>query len=534
LTVRRWAQAKAIAPQQFRAAVRASLKIGLSLLLDALRREFPDAVDIKAGTGGYCLTIGKGPIIEALLTGSPLFPPMLLASFPTVDASTRQLDRPIAAIRIVTAALASTGADLALGPMQELFLNSIANLTLNRLIGQAGLPDAAPEPAWQGHGYFPFPALRCGPSADDVSQFCNLVEPEDRVLFAHCEGLIRHTSSESMPASWDEEWSPGQRMPPDAIPLHPWTLKRSRTIRDLIEGGWLRVTPYSLIAQPLASQRTCRIPDGGYDVKLALDATLTGERRLLYGNNTANAPIVSAIAERALDYLAARLNFQTDIASFSHVVPGVSPFLSCIVRSPPRVADGESLHPAIDLWTGRCRAASVFDIDGRDAAEELMAKYALALLAGPVLAWANYGFGFEPHIQNVSIRVRGRMPFGITLRDLDATIIDPARLPPDLLSGTAGLSENAWRAMPTPQLGNWRLAHALNIGHLAMVANALHRQFGARYTQLDDAVQSAWAAVEAMGTMSDRASISGVRNATSRVKRSLSMTVTGSTAMQFS
>jgi hypothetical protein len=533
LAVRRWCRAEAIPAEQFRSAVLASLSTGLSLLIDAVRREFPAAVAVRPSPRGYRLTIGAEPAIEAEARGSLLFPPLLLVGFPKVRGSAAALDRPRAAIGAVAAALHSTGVDLADDVLQELFLNSVANLTLNRLIAGRGLPDTAPEPAWQGHGYFPFPALRRGPNADDVNRFGNLVVSRDRIVFAECEGLVRHLADGAMPACWDPAWSPGQIVPPGLIPLHPWTLRRSRTINQLIDGGWLRLTRHGLDAQPLASQRTCQIANGGYHLKLALDATITGEVRLLYRLNVANAPALSALAERILGGLDAQLSFQADVASFSHVVDGVSPFLSCIVRAPPAARRGETLYPAIELWTGRCRAGEAFGVSGRDTAEDLMAHYARALLSGPCLAWAIHGFGFEPHLQNTLVRIREGIPIGVTLRDLDATIVNRAMLPPDLARAGRALCQAGWDAMPTPDLGRLRLAHALHLGHLATVANVLHRQFGARYARLDGAIQDAWASVENMVPGADRTAICELRSATAHVKRSLSMAVSRSMTMQF-
>ena len=63
------------------------------------------------------------------------------------------------------------------GALRSDFENSVANVVLNRLIGAALGPKArALEPAYQGHQYYPFPALRIGPSLSQVLACSHLCE----------------------------------------------------------------------------------------------------------------------------------------------------------------------------------------------------------------------------------------------------------------------------------------------------------------------------------------------------------------------
>ena len=73
------------------------------------------------------------------------------------------------------------------------------------------------------------------------------------------------------------------------IPLHPWQLALSPVIRELLKRKWIAVLDQRIAAVPLASQRTCRILKTGFDVKLPVAVTLTGEDRLIYPLNRANA-----------------------------------------------------------------------------------------------------------------------------------------------------------------------------------------------------------------------------------------------------
>ena len=80
------------------------------------------------------------------------------------------------------------------------------------------------------------------------------------------------------------------------IPLHPWQLELSPVVRELLKRRWITVLDRRLKAIPLASQRTCRILRSGFDVKLPMAVTLTGEDRLLYPLNCANATAFSSLA----------------------------------------------------------------------------------------------------------------------------------------------------------------------------------------------------------------------------------------------
>lgn len=486
-------------------------------LVDALRREYPDFVTLEQRSGGLYLLIGDGETFRTRVTGSLHFPPLELVCSDDVAAC----DPEVLIDRII-AALVRAGSVLDIARLRRDFLNSVANLAINRQIVSGGISDAVPEPAWQGHFYYPFPGLREQPAAKEFAAFCHLLPPRTALKLVVMPGMMMHDEHGSDAPRWSANWSPGQSVPDNALPLHPWTLRHSQVIRELINDGFLCTVDAELVAQPLASLRTCRLAHGGHDVKLALDTVITGERRLLYRDNVRRAPVVSAhVRSRLAPHLADVLAIQADVASFSHLADGVSPYLSLIVREPLSLIPGETIHPAIDLWSGREAARWVFDIESCDLACALMSAYARALLTGPVVAWLAFGIAFEPHVQNTYVRVRDRSPVGIVLRDIDATILmdDPCQPIVD----TAALTV----------LGRDRLAHALDLGHLSAVANFLARRCGASYADLKHRVNEAWH--EAVRNAASPMTGEGLAllEARAKVKQSLTMCLARSQEMQF-
>src|SRR5262249_55534763 len=150
----------------------------------------------------------------------------------------------------------------------------------------------------------------------------------------------------------------------------------------LLAQKWAALSPRTVQAIPLASQRTCRIVGTGFDVKLPVNATLTGEHRILYPMNCENAPVISALAT----YFAgrdgsARIGFQTDLASIFHSEPALAPHLSAIFRAPVAARPGETVVPAINLWTGPCEGARLLRSANPGRIREFFERYCRALMA---------------------------------------------------------------------------------------------------------------------------------------------------------
>ena len=362
------------------------------------------------------------------------------------------------------------------------FENSVANVTLNRLLGPRA---RSIEPAYQGHQYWPLPALRVGPSLEQVLACSHLARKPVSLRLFEVDDCRLLSSRFGSFAAFQRAWSGLSGEP--VVPVHPWQLELSSVVRRMLSDGEVKLSREKVAMIPLASQRTCRILSTGYDVKLPVDATLTGEHRLLYRLNLENAPVVSALAEELLPESGLRtLAFQPDLASIFHRRHGSH--LSAIVRPPVKARAGEALVPAINLWTGPHRARDVLK---RVAAEKFFARYCRVLMEGPVRFYTECGMAFEPHIQNVYVGLRDGLPARIVLRDLDNSILDPRRVRGRLraLGGAAG---DTWRHMPRYEDGGRRMVLAMTYGHLGEVMWRLSQDHGADADRLLAILDSTW------------------------------------------
>lgn len=221
---------------------------------------------------------------------------------------------------------------------------------------------------------------------------------------------------------------------------------------------------------PLASQRTCRLLATGYDVKLPIDVTLTGERRLLYESHVLNAPIVSALALNLLRVGGpATLGLQPDVASIAYADLEMGRHLAAIVRAPVSRRHDEMVVPAVLLWGDAKLAGAFLRARDRTSAHDGFLAYCRVLMQGPVEFHARWGMSFEPHLQNSLIRIRDGLPCGLVLRDLDGTILDSTRVPALLRANGLELPLDHWEEMPDIVRGGQRLLHCLLYSHLGQV-----------------------------------------------------------------
>ena len=449
--VRRWARGRGIAAAAFRRVHQAALLHVASRMLQAIHRE---SGITRLSEDGRSLEIGR----LKLPASGPL---------PFRGLEVRAIPRGF--LGKLRRALRGTEYTRVFSRLRSDFENSVANVTLNRLLGPA---PRTIEPAYQGHQYYPFPALRIGPSLEQILA-CSHLNRAPVALPLLETGPLRFVSADY--ASHEEffrAWSGLEAGSSALLPVHPWQLQLSPLARAL-RGS---VSRRSVEVMPLASQRTCRVVRTGFDLKLPVDATLTGEHRLLYRLNCANAPLVSALAEHVRRESGVRsLDFQLDVASIFHAEPAAAPHLSAIVRAPARARPGEVLVPAINLWSGRTEIRRFLRAD---RVEKFFAAYCRALMTGPVEFCAQWGMAFEPHLQNVYVALRGGMPVRIVLRDLDNTILDPRRIRPLLreLGGTP--AKDTWRHMPAFEAGGKRMVQAMMFGHLGEVMRCLNRDLG--------------------------------------------------------
>src|SRR5262245_9088615 len=498
--VRQWADERRIGRSQFSHAYHAAFLVSVSRLLQSIFRErhAPHAALWQGNAEAWFLDLGREPILRAPVSGPLPFRRLELTGFPCkiVAGRKRLLRSPGAFLNALRLCLGSAKLAEHFDRLIADFNNSFANLVLNRLMALRLDGGAqAIEPVYEGHHYYPFPALRLGPSVRKVVQCSNL-----------CREAIDLTLVAARPCLFDSRvyadhracfraWA-GIDLPPNAdvvIPVHPWQLELSPVVRELLKRGWITLLDRRLKAVPLASLRTCRILQSGFDVKLPMAVTLTGEDRLLYPLNRANASAFSAlgrILNRASDETT--LDFQYDVASAAHAEPLIGTHLAMIVRAPVRPHAREIVVPALNLWCGPRQARTLLDLRDPENAEAFFRVYCRVLMRGVVDFYARWGMAFEPHLQNVYVALRDGIPSRMILRDLDSTILDPLRIRPLAQANDVPLARGTWKHMPDFTTGGRRLAHAMMYGHLGEVMSCLVQIAQADLMRLSVVVEDTW------------------------------------------
>jgi siderophore synthetase component len=498
--VRQWAGERGIGRGRLAHAYEAAFLVAVSRLLHAIFREgqAPHAELWQSDAGQWFLDLGREPMLRAPVSGPLPFRGLELVGFPwkIVAGRRRVLRTTRAFLNALRPCVEPSELAQHFDRLIADFDNSFANLVLNRLIAQRLDSGAqAIEPVYEGHPYHPFPGLRLGPSLRQVVECSNLCrEAIDLTLVAARPCLFDSATYADHRACF-RAWA-GIPLPRNAdvvIPLHPWQLELSPVVRELLKRRWITILDRRLEAIPLASQRTCRILRSGFDVKMPIAITLTGEDRLLYPLNRANATAFSSLARILLrDSGESTLDFQCDVASIAHAEPFIGTHLAAIVRAPvcPRAA--EIVVPALNLWSGPQQARTLFDLRRREHAYAFFRVYCRVLMRGVVDFYARWGMALEPHLQNVYVALRDGMPSRIILRDLDSTILDPVRIRPVARAYGVRLAPGTWKHMPDFATGGRRLAHAITYGHLGQVMSYLARVARADLARLSAAVEETW------------------------------------------
>jgi siderophore synthetase component len=478
--VRAWATAAGLSSPAFASLYRGALRKAMSNLVQALWRErLCPCRDIPDG-----LALGESGGLQAPAQTDLPFRRLRLTDWPRLrdGRGERTLRSAGAFLRALSTAVPDWTED-DLRHLRQDFHNSLANLVLNRALVPLRPGNAvALEPAPDGHQTFPFPGLRVGPSLSALVDCSPLNARPVRIPLVEVGTLLRIEAGGGVPA---EDWMGTTTARALAalgndgavLPVHPWQLTSSAGLRALFDAGLARLLPVSLAAVPLASQRTCHLLETGCDLKLPVDAALTGEYRLLYRLNCENAVAVSSAIEAliAKEGLADTLGGQFDRTALFHPLEALSPTLSAIVRA-PIAGYGATCIPAINLWTGpRLALARLRD---RAHAERFFRRYCRVVLAGP-LRLIGLGMATEPHLQNALIDFDAEgLPARLVLRDLDATVLDPARWrDPRTAPVPLPLAEGTWAHMPTFADGCRRTIYAAHFGHLGTVVDTVRDLF---------------------------------------------------------
>jgi siderophore synthetase component len=538
--VRKWAAERGVSAKDFRNVYGTALLHVMSRLLQAIYRESSITRLSSDARGRWYLDIGCGPTLRAPSSGPLPFRRIEIVGRPWILKRGRR--HPIRSVEAFLEALeyclASSEYRRVFPALRQDFENSVANVVLNRLIGRSLVDTAcALEPAYQGHQYYPFPALRVGPSISQVLECSHLCrEPVDLPLLeiVDCR-LISAVFARY--EDWLRAWSGLEAETGTAalLPVHPWHLELSPIVQQLLTKGLAKLIRGRVDIIPLASQRTCRVVRTGFDLKLAVDATLTGEHRLLYRINCENAPIISVLAIQILSMSQCRsIDFQPDIASILHTEAALAPHLSAIVRSPVQVRPGEGMFSAINLWAGRREAKNQLQTVGSVRIEEFFYQYCRALMTGPVQYYSQWGMAFEPHLQNVYVAMQNGIPTRIVLRDLDASILDPGCIRPILRDLDLDMAQETWKAMPAFEIGGKRLVQAMLFGHLGEVISCLTEMASIEPNKLVSIVEDTWSDLRASAPSSSaRRLVQKLRSWSDAVKATLRTRLTRSITMEF-
>jgi siderophore synthetase component len=496
--VRQWARERRIGWRRFTLTYETAFLVAVSRLLQSIFREghAPHARLWQSDAGQWFLDLGREPMLRAPVSGPLPFRRLEVTGFPwEIVAGRRRLLRSTRAfLNALRPCLKPSELARHFDRLIADFDNSFANLVLNRLIAQRlGFGAKAVERVYEGHHYYPFPALRLGPSLRQVIECSNLCREAIYLTLVAARPCLFDSAVYADHRACFRAWA-GVPLPRNAdvvIPLHPWQLELSPVVRELLKRRWITVLDRRLEAIPLASQRTCRILRSGFDVKLPVAVTLTGEDRLLYPLNRENATAFSSLARILLrESGESTLDFQYDVASIAHAEPLIGMHLAMIIRAPVRPRAAEIVVPALTLWCGPQQARTILDLRRREHAYAFFRVYCRVLMRGMVDFYARWGMAFEPHLQNVYVALRDGMPSRMILRDLDSTILDPVRIRPLAQANGIRLAPGTWKHMP--DTGGRRLAHAMMYGHLGQVMSYLARAAQADQARLNAAVEETW------------------------------------------
>lgn len=527
--VRNWARSEGLTDEEIQIFHDEALQLASLRLLQAAHRESftGDSSLGQTSDGEWYLSSGIAPSIRILV--NPPLPFGRLEAVGMPEAVDGRGSRPLmtsdAFLTALTVAWSHTSC-----PFDRLvydFKISLANLILNRVIFARRKPHAPfLEPAYGGHNYYPFPGLRDGIALREAIE-CSHISGESTLipLVAMSEyRFVGGTELEEVKCfqAWsgcrESEWIPG------IIPLHPWQAQNSPVVASARKMGLIVEVPSTLMATPLASQRTCRMCSTGYDIKLPVNATITGERRLLYSANAHNAPGVSSLV-REIQQVSdtPRMGFQYDVASLTFADPIIGTHLAMIVREPIRVSSDKFIAPALLLWSAPYLADEVFLFSGRESIEELFTNYCNVVMRGPLEWYARWGMAFEPHLQNSLIEIDNHQPVRLVLRDLDSTIMDEAQVTQLLRKHGVDLAMTPWGAMPPWEDGGRRLLHALFYAHIGQVIAFLARHRDADPDILADCVEGVWKSILSSHSGAARDRLDSLRELGHPVKRLLAL-----------
>jgi hypothetical protein len=476
-SVRRWALSEGFTEDDMHRAEVSALAACASRLFQALHNEpsVGDATEIACSPNGWVLRLGREPMIEAPVGVGLPFGRIELSGLPLLKTAgdTIRIGTAEELLEAIEVCRLLSDGD-ALPNLRDDFLLSYWNIVLNHLLSaQLLLADySPPEPVYRGHDYYPFPGLRDGPTPEMISSCSNLTATPIAIPIFEVPDLV--LSSRRF-ASVEECMHAVSGVDSDSntILVHPWQRELSEVLKSLVSLRLIRDHGEHAYGSPLASQRTVRLVTG-YDVKLAVAATVTGEHRLIQSVNRLVSQLISEdVSTLSRSESHDDFEIQEDIATVSHPDPWIGSHLSMIVRETPQSRDGETLFSALNTWSTSEPPPILSQLLQQYDPDTFMARYVRVVANGPIRFYTRWGCAFEPHMQNTILRFNQTGVVGIVLRDLDGTILHHGKLARWCPRADVPLFRQVWDVMPSYTMGARRLIHALVTGHFACVVARL-------------------------------------------------------------
>lgn len=456
--------------RKFRNAYQETLRKSARLLIQAIWREFgpPVARIAHASKSGEIFLI-VGDTIFLKLLRMPLYGYLASAELPFAKTASGK-NRKLAGIRHLSREIRHALGHLLIASeldfLVESLVNSHANLLLNYLLSETNKPKGSiAERAGSGHHFYPFPGFRTGVNLEQVSSFNTYslqsgwlsVVPMEEVAF---KSFDHHNASQCFQVWSGKEWKTLKSHP---MPIHPW-----KAISD-----GLSCPQDGIAVIPLISQRTIRVLDTKYDVKLPIDVRLTGEPRLFFELNLKNAVTISEIARSIIEVVDIRsFGIQRDVAAIWPTSNQKWPSdLGAIIREPVGEIGNQKAYCAVEFWD----QIEMFGKETEDLPIRIdwMDHYAITLLSG-VFHLLQNGVCVEPHLQNTLLIMDSANQLKeIKIRDLDGSILLKSRLPTSCDHLATDLASDTWEFMPSEDIGVRRLCHAVTYGHLYHCVNVL-------------------------------------------------------------
>ena len=245
--------ANGVGRMRFRLYYKESLLVGISRLLQSIYRER------YAGTGllrqdldgRWWLLLGNSPVLRVPVTGVLPFQRIDVTDFPSVvyRDRTRVIKTSRGFLIALGESLSLSKNLIAFDRLTSDFENSLSNLVLNRILYHVNYHNTcALEPLFEGHLYYPFPALRLGPSLRQIVACSNLSGTPAELLLVSakpCRFISNHYEDYQACASdWAGDAVASESDP--GIPVHPWQIELSPVLRLLLRLGMMTVAKRGL------------------------------------------------------------------------------------------------------------------------------------------------------------------------------------------------------------------------------------------------------------------------------------------------